>query len=169
MERRGNKVRVDDADVAGQQRIQGLLPVEGGSRVGNIQMRDLCVGMYAGIGSSRAVHMYPIAKNMGHGIFDKRLNGGKRRRIFARLRLPAVVGGADIGDGELQARHEVSFGAAERRRYEKALFLLRSGAGSCGKSAVREYMLWVEQATQAEPRRHGRGFCAVPSSCVRLP
>ena len=113
----GVEIRADflcggDADCGREQGIQGALEFGGGEGGLRFEMGDLAEGVDAGIGAACAVDedffLSDLAGGFGDGALDGRLGG---------LDLPAVEGGAVVGDGEFEVAHcevELSHGGRHR-------------------------------------------------------
>ena len=72
-----------------------------GGNVDSVRKADhLAQGMNAGVGPAAGQHAHLLAGDFGDGLFQRFLNGR-----LARLRLPAGVVRAVVGDGELEGSH----------------------------------------------------------------
>ena len=99
----------EHADGLGQPGIEGHEPVHAEFIVGDVHVRNLRIGMHACIGAARTMQAHFVTRYARYDALKFALHRVQylrparwRRRC---LHLPAVQGGADIGNGELEARH----------------------------------------------------------------
>ena len=90
----------DDADCGRKKCIEGALEFGGGEGGLRFEMGDLREGMDAGIGAACAVDEDFFLGDLAGGFSDGALDGR-----LAGLDLPAVEGGAVVGDGEFEVAH----------------------------------------------------------------
>ena len=111
-----------------QMRVHGVAHLVGAERLRQIEMRDLSLGVHAGVGASSAVHAHVLAAQRLRRLLEHALH-----RQVALLHLPAAERRAVILDGELVARHGL-FQAGERRRIDD---LAGAGASPDRRRACR--------------------------------
>ena len=92
--------RGDDADCGRKEGVQGALEFGGRESGLRFEMGDLSEGVDAGIGAACAVDEDFFLGDLAGGFGDGALNGR-----LARLDLPAVEGGAVVGNGEFEEAH----------------------------------------------------------------
>ena len=88
------------ADIAWQYGIEAVAPVEPGAGIGHIAVYDLPVGVYARIGTARAMRPHGLPGDGAQRRLQLTLNGGRRAGFF--LNLPSAVAGSHIGNNKLE-------------------------------------------------------------------
>lgn len=94
--------QIDQRDIVGERIADGRQQLLRRDRAFGAQMRDLPECMHAGVGATRADHAQRRTHDPHGGLLDGFLHGARRR-----LALPAVKGGAVVGEREFEraSRH----------------------------------------------------------------
>ena len=95
-----NRLDGEDADAGREAAVEGAVEVGCGDGCSEGEGGDLGEGVDAGVGAAGALGEDAFAGDAVDGVGERALDGGQ-----AGLDLPAVEGGAVVGEGELPVRH----------------------------------------------------------------
>ncbi|MEM8781212.1 MAG: hypothetical protein AAGE65_00015 [Planctomycetota bacterium] len=98
----------EDVDVVGEPAGDGAGEAVGGDRRVGVELGALAEGVDARVGAGRAQDVDLArrgADDLADGALDLGLNGAELGAVGLGLALPAVEGGAVVGEGEFEALH----------------------------------------------------------------
>ena len=107
----GNLLGGEDADAGRERAIEGAEKVRGGDVGGEVEACNLGKRVDSRVGASGALGKNDFAGEVLDGLGEGALDGGQ-----VRLDLPAMEGGAIVGEGEFPGPHQFSDGIMRARR-----------------------------------------------------